>query len=366
MINIDLNSYREAPDSFGEMQLLLTVKSFNLQAIRKRYLASRKRSRSGSIKRREPAQGGLVYLKIRNGRIEQSKILAQYKEARGIDFKKKQLAISSEDEIFIFDIEHETMDRIQHPWLAYIHTVKFNHANNQLLVASSGVDTILEFDLQTRKKTWEWNAWEHGINQGLNPKDGKKHYLTRSVEEAEQLKKAGKNVILINHPQKDKLPTALRAAFINSAEYDHDGNILLTFFHDGDVKQLDKKSNRLPILISGFEKPHGGMACQAGYLVTDTAGGRVFQQKKETGVSYFFHNLEGKDPRLKALEWLQTSHFHRGNIITIDSNRTSLVAFNPQKELRMMLPYDPNWAVQDFIPFTGAVEKIEKSIQSMQ
>lgn len=363
MKKIDLNDFHSAPEKFGNIELLLTVKSFNLQEIRKRYLESRKRSRSGSVKRRKPAQGGLVYVKIESGQITKTKILAKYKEARGIDLKDNLLAISSENEIYIFDIEKKQKTIIQNPWLSYIHTVKFNENATRILVASSGVDTILEFDLKSGQKTWEWNAWEAGINKGVNPETGEEHFLTRSQEIAEKYEQQQKNYILIKNPDEDKLPTALRAAFINSAEYDFDGNILLTFFHDGVVRRLNKKSQNLDTILQGFNKPHGGLALESGYLVTDTAGGRLVHQHNNTQTGYYFHNLKGKDARLKELEWLQTSHVHRNSIITIDSNRTSFVIFKPESNSKMIVPYNPDWAVQDFIIVNNDIDIISKSVQ---
>ena len=363
MIDLDLNNFTSDPDYFGNIELLLTVKSFNLQEIRQRYLKSQKRSKSGSVKRREPAEGGLVYLKIKKGKIVRENVLLKYKEARGIDFKNNRLAISSENEIYILNIGTQEVKKIEHPWLSYIHTVKFSADLNKILVASSGVDSILEFDVATRQKIWEWNAWEAGINKGINPETGEKHYLTRSAKKANDLKSQDKKVILIQNPREDKLPTALRAAFINSAEYDSDGNILLTFFHDGDVKKLDKKSNTLTPILKGFNKPHGGISTQSGYLVTDTAGGRVIE-KNDIKTNYWFKNLAGKDFRLKEMEWLQTSHKHRDAIITIDSNRTSLVVFDPDRKTKMLVPYNSNWAVQDFIDIEGNIETINKTLKS--
>ena len=365
MEKVDLANYQTSPDNFETLELLLTVKSFKLQEIRKRYLESRKRSRSGSIKRRKPAQGGLIYIKIDNGKIAEKRILAKYREARGLDFKDNKLAISSENQIYIFNINQNKMAKISHPWLSYIHTVKFNDDCSRLLVASSGVDTIMEFNIENAQKVWEWNAWEEGINKGRNPETGEEHYLTRSKKTARDIKNSGKNVILIQNPQKDKLPTALRAAFINSAEYDENGDILATFFHEGAIKKISKRTKKMESLITGFNKPHGGLATSDGYIVTDTAGGRIFQEKGNRLISYYFNNLKDKDPRLEELEWLQTSHLYKDLIITIDSNRTSFVIFSPEEKQKLQVPYNSKWAVQDFIDIKGKIDRIENAVQEL-
>ena len=52
-MKIDLSQFQKDHTFYGELNFLLTVKSFDLQAIRKRYLASKKNNRSGSVERRK-------------------------------------------------------------------------------------------------------------------------------------------------------------------------------------------------------------------------------------------------------------------------------------------------------------------------
>ena len=54
-MKIDLSQFQRDHSFYGELNLLLTVKSFDLQAIRKRYLASKKNKRAGSVERRKVA-----------------------------------------------------------------------------------------------------------------------------------------------------------------------------------------------------------------------------------------------------------------------------------------------------------------------
>ena len=42
-MKIDISQFRRDSSFYGELNLLLTVKNFDLQAIRKRYLASKKK-----------------------------------------------------------------------------------------------------------------------------------------------------------------------------------------------------------------------------------------------------------------------------------------------------------------------------------
>ena len=346
---IDLECFTEDKDCWGKFELLVAVKSFNLLEIRKRYLSSQKRSKTGSVERREPALGGIVYLKIEHGKIVEEKIIAKLTEPRGIDFKNGLLALSSENQIFIFDLKKNEISVIEDNWLSYIHTVKFNTQNNKILVSSSGVDTIMEFDLQTKKKIWEWLAWEEGYNKGINPKTKTEHILTNSIMKARQLATSKTNFILITNPQKENLPTALRAAFINSAEYYSDNEILITLFHDGAVKKINRKTKKLETIITGLNKPHGGMKFKNKLLVTDTANGKIIVKDGIDEHHFNFRNLQGKDDNMKHLEWLQTSHFNDDNIITVDSNRMNFTFFNYRLRKKTQVAFNKSWAVQDFV-----------------
>lgn len=361
--NIDLSKFEYNPNLLDKFNLLVTIKSFNLQEIRKRYLKSRKRGKTGSVKRRKPTTGGIVLLTIDKGKIVEKEIVAKLMEPRGIDYKNGKLALSSEDKIYIFqnDIEPQI---ITYKWLSYIHTVKFNENSNKLLVASSGVDTVMEFNLHANKKIWEWNAWENGINRGVNPQTGETHCLTRDKEKAKRLKNQGKQVIHIENPTEQKLPTALRAAFINSAEYDSDGDILITMFHEGELKKIYRDSSELGTIMKGFNKPHGGMRSGNNYLLTDTAGGRVVLQDKTNQISYDFRNLAGKDNRLQDLEWLQTSHHKKDFIITVDSNRMHFSIIDIKNNKLVQIPFDKNWAVQDFIILNSECDKIIENVKT--
>ncbi len=362
-IACDLKDFPENPTLLSELNVLFTVKSFDLQAIRNRYLASRERSRTGSVERRESAEGGIVRATIANGRIRRQEILAKIVEARGIDMHMDRLAVSSDDKIFVFTPDSSEPEIIENNWFSYIHTVKWNTDNSRLLVTSSGVDTIMELSTDSWEVIWGWNAWEHGINTGQDPRADQPHILTRSASEAETLQRQGKNVLLVTNPQAEPLPTALRAAFINSAEYDEQGNVIATLFHDGEVLEIRRENDEYTTLIDGLTKPHGGMQFHDGYLVTDTAGGQVICTDNHRTYHYTFDHLPGKPENLENLEWLQTSHYLENVILTVDSNRSALICFDTQKQEKMTIPLDPDWAVQDFVlqdsPDDSLLERIK-------
>ena len=210
---------------------------------------------------------------------------------------------------------------------------------------------------QQKKCEWEWFAWDHGICETKDIKTNSKLYLTRDREQFERWTKNGQNSLLINDPLTQFLPTAKRAAFINSVSY-HKHNkhlVLATLFHHGSVACINKHSGAISILMNGLSHPHGGCASDDMIMVTSTSDGEV----RINDDVFFFKNLPNKITDLINLEWLQNSKKIDDFIITIDSNRTSFVIFHPVKKLYDMIPYNSNWAVQDMVQAELCQSKLE-------
>ena len=349
MKRIDISKFQRDSSFYGQIDLLLTVKSFDLQAIRKRYLESKKNKRSGSTKRREPALGGVVSLSIHNGKLYNDKVLSQLKEPRGIDFLHNKLAVSSEDKVFIITDKLQTLEN---DYFSYIHTVSFSpFDDNRLMVSSSGFDCIFEYDLNRSNLTWEWFAWENGFDKGKDPITHSDVLLTRHKDQAKKWQQEGKTFLLIDNPKIQSLPTAHRSAFINSVAYhmDKEHLILATFFHAGKMMQINKKDNTILTVIESMHHPHGGKQTDTISLATSTNSGEIVLIKDSIEYRYYTNELEGKPSELGEMEWLQNSILVNDFIITIDSNRTSFLIFSPDKGLYDLIPYNMDWAIQDMV-----------------
>ena len=330
--------------------MVLTVKSFDLQAIRKRYIESKKRKDgvTGSVKRREPGLGGVVKVKLSQGKVVEEKILLRTIEPRGIALSQDHFAFASDKEVRIFGPEGER--NLSYPWLSYIHTIDFSPSSSELLVSSSGFDSIFTFNLESLELNYDWFSWEHGFAKSqLKSDEGKDIFLTRRQEVASELKESGKEVLFLSDPLTQDLPTAKRAAFINSAHYRDSKSILLSFFHLGQIYQLDLSSMEVHPLISGLKNPHGGRKYGDGVLATSTGDGRVVINDGKNLREFDFKELPGKPEALEGMEWIQNSISHGEVIISLDSNRTSFVIFDPEKKLIDIIPYNDDWAVQDVV-----------------
>ncbi|MEM9022167.1 MAG: hypothetical protein AAGB22_00400, partial [Bacteroidota bacterium] len=251
--HIAITRFAQDASFYGRIELLLTVKSFELDKIRERYLQSRQSGsgRRGSANRREAGIGGVAHVVIEQGKLVHREVLAKLKEPRGIAAQGERLAISAENEVFVLG---DAVQTLRNPWFSYIHTLDFS-VDNRLLVSSSGFDALFEYDLATGAPTMEWFAWEHGFNRGKDPETGAPVLLTRVP-----LEDSSQQHLLINDPATQVLPTAMRAAFINSVVYDTNApdTLLATFFHEGAVYAIDRNSGAAAQVLGELTTPHGG------------------------------------------------------------------------------------------------------------
>lgn len=339
--------YRRSSDFYDAFALRLTVKSFDLQAIRSRYLQalSNKSGKGGSVERREVSEGGLAEVRIDKGQLTEERVLLRCKEPRGIARHGDVWAYSSENTVFVRGAREL---QITHPWFSYIHTLDFSRDGKRLLVASSGFDLIMEFDLHTSECVWEWWAWEHGYNRGTDA-DGHPVVLSRKP-----LKDADGRVLVITDPKKQVLPTAMRAAFINSVSYHPKDErfILATLFHAGSVIEIDRETGKSRERLGGMKSPHGGRAVGKSLMATSTGSGEVVVRQDEQEVRYALKGLPGKPTALADKEWLQNTLQLGEHYLAIDSNRTSFVIFNPELACYDTIAYNPDWAVQDGVVIT--------------
>lgn len=360
---IDLSDFKKDTSFYGTLEGFITIKSFDLQAIRARYLASKKNNKTGSVERRKVSEGGIAYFKIENGKMTNCEVLVRCKEPRGVDFHNGQLAFSTENSVTILDGNQRK--QIKDDWFSYVHTVSFSPDGSHLLVSSSGFDVIFEYNLKTMSLAQDWWAWENGFSHGKDPVTGEKVVISRApVANAGD---ATRNLV-IDNPKEQHLPTALRTAFINSIEYDQKdpSKWLGTFFHEGAIFSIDPKSGDNEKVLDGLTNPHGGQSHNDGILATDTRGGAVvFQEKNEKSI-YDFSNIEGKPEGLENQEWIQNSKVIKDHVISIDSNRNQFVIFDRHNQILDTIDYDDNWAVQDMVVFPEAnPEEIRKLINAL-
>src|SRR5258706_8159030 len=149
-------------------------------------------------------------------------------EPYAVELLGNHLAMCGANYTNVMNIETGKIQAYEHPWMRLAHSVQFSHDRTRLLVATSGFDVILEYEVANAKLVWEWFAWENGLAQS---KLG--YHFTRSRAESEALSSKGQQVFLVDDPQKYEMGIATRMCpcHINGAGYDTQGNVLATLFH---------------------------------------------------------------------------------------------------------------------------------------
>lgn len=365
---IDISTFKRDHGFYGEIELLLTIKSFDLQAIRARYVASKnnKSGKAGSVERRAISLGGIAKVQMKNGKMVQESVLKEMKEPRGISFNNGRLAIAAENVVYL--IIDGSIKKIENPWFSYIHTIDFNpFDSNKIIIASSGLDCIFEYNIDTLECCYEWFAWENGFCESYDAKTDQMITITRNKSVAKANELNGKPTLLIENPKEQTLPTAQRAAFINTVTYDkaNPNHFLATYFHEGAIFSINMLTGKASKVLSNLKTPHGGRNHKQDFMATSTGTGEIVFGPDNNSNRYLFNQLEGKPEELGEMEWVQNAINLDNIIIAIDSNRTSFVIFDIDRKLYDMIPYNNDWAVQDLVETIAINEQTIEVIKTL-
>lgn len=161
-----------------------------------------------------------------------------------------------------------------------------------LLISSTGTDSLIEYDLRTGKKTWDWLASENGFDYSPT----------------------GEKVLIDREKNYNGCPTSTpkHSTHINGAIYFSKKKILATLFHQGQLILIDKKTKRHKVVLSGLKCPHHIRKTHSGYVISDTRNDQVLIMDKKFKVKKSIKN---------GFNWLQDSiELRNGSLLVIDSN----------------------------------------------
>lgn len=361
-----LKDWQRNSDFYPELRLLISIKSFDLAAIRQRYLASRNNAvaKGGSVERRAVSLGGLAQLALKGGQAQVEELIENLKEPRGLSAVGDRLAFSLENTVIVID--SAGMHHFSDPWFSYIHTVSFHPQDHRkVLVSSSGFDALFEYDYATGEKTWEWFAWENGLFEG-HSKTGESILLTRQIEQHQIWEKEGRAHLYISDPLTEHLPTAQRAAFINTASYDAQARIMATLFHEGSVREIDPETGASEIKMQGLKNPHGGFKLGPHqFMATNTGRGELWLQTDQEIQIFSGAGLAHKAPEMGDAEWWQNAVRYGDYYLIIDSNRNAILILDPKHQRYDQIAFDSNWAVQDLVVLSGQEPEYGDFLASM-
>jgi hypothetical protein len=258
------------------------------------------------------------------------------------------MALATANDVRLIDMDTGEARSCQNPWLNQAHTVEFSADGKKLLVGSSGFDAVFEFDTASGEVVWQWFAWDHGFDRS---KLG--HYVVRSAARCRTLAAMGHEVLLVDDPAKYEfgIPTRKSPAHLNSACYDSDGRILVTFFHQGAGFIVDRSTGEAQEVISGLINPHKlSRRRHGGYFISDTRKGKlIFVDENYRHVSEI--TLAGtpgiqRSPQLS--EYLQNATELRDDLFAcIDIHRSSLWLIDVKRRRYRGIKFPVEWSVHD-------------------
>lgn len=180
-----------------------------------------------------------------------------------------------------------------------IHTLNKTPQNN-LLVASTGVDGILEVSFETGFLYWDWLATEHGYDK---TPEGKKRIINRNVN----YQKIGTN-------------TTQHTTHINSALYYKKNKILATLFHQGKLIEINTLTKKSRVILDNLKSPHHIRERKDGFIISDTRNNRVLLLNQNFKIENIFED---------DYNWIQDCiQLSTGEFIIGDSNNNRLVKVN--------------------------------------
>ena len=354
---IDLSTFEDTKDLVKGLSLVVQFKGFN----RKKRLSQRstqiKNNQAGSSSLREISPGAIMIFPTipADKTLTETAAASRYlvKDSRGLAFepKNKLLYFVSVDEVLCLDLVSRKVRSIassKSAPLAFIHSLTLSPDGKRLLVTSSGLDRIVELDIETGKAIREWSAWEHGYNRSINSK--------RLIYTSQPHPPPHEEYIVINDVKKFAgglgLPPGERTAFPNSAIYVNQDKILATLFHHGLI-EIDLKSGKvLPVNLT-LHNPHSILPFKDGYIVTNTAKGQAIILDKDLNTNEVldFTKLPGLDPDADGREWLQhVRPISESRLAAVDSNRTSIFLIELEGKKIQRIPIDQNWVLQEIHP----------------
>ncbi|MCB9230961.1 MAG: hypothetical protein H6581_04825 [Bacteroidia bacterium] len=256
-----------------------------------------------------------------------------------------------------------------------VHTVQYHPARpDHVLISLTGLDRVIEMNIQTLEVTWEWCPWHHGMHtngHGLTivdrgdeipafPKGTRVEYLT--PEEAEKRVNANhlpeRGEAWIHQVDLSGLPARLglqkweRVKLINSAYYAEGGQkIMITFWQTGEAVCVDRSTGQATFVAQDLGGcPHSLISVGEGYFLTDTSAGKVIRYNTRLQPTFEIDFTQCPLPpgaEADSPEWVQNTHPISPELLaTIDFRRTRVVVWNFRERLYTEYPVSDEWVLQ--------------------
>ncbi len=265
-----------------------------------------------------------------------------------------RLAYTSGYRFGLLDLATGSSEEFTSDWMSYLHTIEFSADGRHIMVAATGLDTILEINLDSSEVTWEWNVWDHGINH-VTLTDS---YLTRDRDQAKQLEEdhPGAEVRLIEDPltlPREGLATHHSPMNMNGAHYGRNGQVLATGYHRSELFVINRDGSHDRHDL-GLTNPHSFRPYGDGYMVADTGSGRLLQLDHDFAVvsAVDLSSLPADSDKKHGFgEWMQTASTlgDDGLFATVDALRDGVHIIDVPARRRRFIGNPPEWTIQAVI-----------------
>ncbi len=348
--------FREDVGAFAPFDAYLVVKSQDQIERRRRLIESLRLGRIGRIEERPVAEGLVVSASVRPGaRIDRStaRSVRKFREPRGlVPLAGGATLVAEIDRVVALDAHARELRSYRLPGFGFLHAIERSADGKRLLVVATGYDLLVEIDLATGARVWDWLAWEHGFTPNL---DG--IHLTRDPAKYAEYLDRGLPTRLVDFARADAhgLMTSARSNHPNSACYvpGKEGAVLVTLGHSGELIEVDVRSGAWRRVLAGMRSmPHGILPHAGGWMVTDTLAGACWFLDRDyapTG-KLVFAGILGKPVELGEAEWVQSVHpLGHGVYAALDANR-GLILADVRRRAYAVVPIDENWCVHTLVP----------------
>ncbi|HXR65007.1 MAG TPA: hypothetical protein VN729_03740 [Ktedonobacteraceae bacterium] len=227
----------------------------------------------------------------------------------------------------VHEINPETgalqQDIVSLPLFNALHSI--SRSRRGYLVASTGVDLLVEFNLQG-EVLWTWWATDHGFD--LTP-TGERRELDKTLDQRVQ-----------------KFGTLAQTTHVNSVAELPDGRILATLFHQGTVIAIDRETGAWQTLLEGLDHPHAVRVLdEEHFTIADTVHGKAL-----------LVSLNGQKASIETeidagTDWLQDCRYDaRHNCwVLVDGKNSRIVLRQGLSGEQTLAQYDldPEWRLYE-------------------
>lgn len=192
-----------------------------------------------------------------------------------------------------------------------LHGLSLSRSSN-LLVVSTGTDSILEIKIGGKSRLlWDWFATENGFEFTAT---GKKRFIDRT-----------------SNYQNISTTTPEHTTHINNAIC-YDGKIFATLFHQGKLIEIDRKSKKFNVILSGLKQPHNFRVRVNGFMICNTRANEVLLLDSKYNVTEVLRS---------NFDWVQDAlEVEYDKFLIADSNNNRLVLVNRNSQVLSLMDWE--------------------------